>query len=61
MAYGKPFNIDILLNKLYNLVKSYEKKQVVLKTDSKRAAGGVIAAIMLKMNGSLRSFDEDSS
>lgn len=39
-------------------MKSYEKKQVVLKTNSKRAADGANAAVMLKMNGSWRSFDE---
>lgn len=36
------------------ILKSVEGKQVSLKTDSKRAADGGSAAIMLEPNGSLR-------
>lgn len=32
----------------------FDKGQVGLKTDSQRAAGGVIAAVMLKLNGPWR-------
>lgn len=41
-------NVDKLKFKLYNLVKSYEEKQVILKTNLKRAADGVMRQLCLR-------------